>query len=242
MEKIGLNSVFIDTKSTRDFDFAMETVPPGEPCLVCVESVPGRGKTFKAQAWAAQHDAVYFRVASIWKRSELDFIQALCFELGIISPPCRKGRCYALAVERLAGTGRVVFVDEVQRLPKDFLNIVLDLSDATACPFVLIGEPELRAIMQGNKRVWSRTFQHLEFEPITRSDIALYAAEAAGIKLGGAVTSILLQSCAGDFRILRRDLLALAQLANAHQTRDITEEMARIAATSGLRGRGNGKK
>ncbi len=244
MESIQLKPVFVSTKNARNFEVMLDglALASGEGRLGCVSSPPGRGKTFTAQIYAANHDCIYFRVASIWKHSGLDFMQALCHEVGISPAPGRKGRCYSEVVERLRGTERPVFIDEVQRLPKDFLNVILDLSDATACPFVLLGEEELKGLMQVNKRVWSRTYQVLEFDPISAADIVFYVRESTGLRLSIDVASILHKSSSGDFRIVRRDLLALVQFANAKQTTEIGEELARIAVTVGLKGsRENGR-
>ncbi|MGA7644621.1 MAG: AAA family ATPase [Syntrophobacteraceae bacterium] len=244
MEPIQIKPIFVSTKNVRNFEVMLDglALAKGEGRLGCVASPPGRGKTFTAQVYAANHDCIYFRVASIWKHSGLDFMQALCLEVGITPPPGRKGRCYSEVVLRLRGTDRPVFIDEVQRLPKDFLNVILDLSDATACPFILLGEEEFKGLMQENKRVWSRTYQLLEFDPISPGDIIFYVREAAGLKLSKEVALILHKNSGGDFRIVRRDLLALVQFANARGTQEIDEELARIAVTVGLKGSaGNGK-
>lgn len=244
---ITLKPEFIETKNVRRFSVMVDDLMAfGEGCLGCLAGTPGIGKTKNARVASARNDWVYLRIAAIWKRSELDFIQAFARELGIADPPGRKGKCYALVVDKLAGSGRVVFLDEMQRLPKDFLNIALDISDATGCPFVLVGEPELKGMMEDNKRVWSRTHRLFEFEPLSITDVMLFAAKTAGITLRPEIASILHKSSGGDFRILKRDFIALVNLANATGSGpdgapQITEEMARIAVRQGLKGPGNGR-
>jgi len=248
---IKVERVFVkNLANVRSADKMMEglALVEGEGRLGCLTSTPGRGKTWWSQVWAANNDGIYFRVASIWKRSELDFIQALCREVGMATPPGRKGRCYAEVVDRLIGTNRPVFVDEVQRLSKDFLLIIMDLSDATACPFVLVGEPELKTMMQDHSRVWSRTFYELEFGPISPDDISLFSTKVSGMKLPGSVSAILHKASGGDLRVVRRDLIALARLVTAQGPgpdgeANITDDLARIAVKTGLSaGNGNGKK
>jgi DNA transposition AAA+ family ATPase len=248
MEKIQVKPVFVKTKNVRNFESMMDALAQasGEGRLGAVPSPPGRGKTRTAQWYAANNGCVYLRVASIWKRNELDFIQALCREVGISTPPGRKGACYQGVVQALYGTDRPVFIDEMQKLRRDFLDIVLDLSDATACPFILIGEEELQGMMQANGRVWSRTYQRITFDPITVSDIIFYAMDSAQLKLPPGVADILHKSSQGDFRLVRRDLIALVQFINAKGANSngepvVTEEMARIATGMGLKGaRANG--
>ena len=114
--------------------------------------------------------------------SSLDFMQALCIEAGIAPPPGRKGSAISEIIQRLRGTDRPVFIDEAQSLPRDFLNVILDLCDATACPFVLVGEEELRGILQQHKRIWSRTYHVLEFEPISAGRHNFLCQRGGGIE------------------------------------------------------------
>jgi DNA transposition AAA+ family ATPase len=242
-----LRTEFIETKNVRNFQVMVDDLlSVGEGCLGCVPGTPGIGKTKTSRVWQARNNGVYLRIASIWKRSELDFMQAMALELGIVNPPGRKGRCYMQVVDKLAGSGRVVFLDEMQRLPKEFLNIALDLSDATCCPFVLVGEPELKGLMQENKRVWSRTHRLFECEPLSMPDVMIFAAKTADLSLRPEIASILHKASGGDFRIFKRDFIALVKFANAKGLDatgqpQITEEMAQIAVRQGLKGGGNGR-
>ena len=241
MELIQFKPVIFSTKNYRNGEVMMDglALGKGEGRFGAIVSCPGRGKTLFVQTYAANHDCIYLRKSSI--QSELDFMQAFCIETGIALPPGRRGKCYAEVIQRLRGTDRPVFIDEAQSLPRDFLNVILDLCDATACPFVLVGEEELRGILQQHKRIWSRTYHVLEFEPISAADVIFYAREAAGLRLSKEVATILHKNSNGDFRIVKRDLLALIQFANAKQTREIDEDLARIAVTVGLKGSaGNG--
>ena len=82
----------------------------------------------------------------------------------------------------------------------------------------------------------------LEFEPISAADIIFYAREVAGLRLSKEVAMILHKNSTGDFRIVKRDLLAFIEFANVKRTREIDEDLARIAVTVGLKGfAGKGK-
>jgi DNA transposition AAA+ family ATPase len=246
---IQFKNEFVLTRNVRNFHVMVDDlISYGEGCLGCVPGTPGIGKTKTSRVWQARNGGIYLRIASIWKRSELDFIQGLAHEAGIANPSGRKGRCYSQVVDKLSSSGCVVFLDEMQRLPKEFLNIALDLSDATGCPFVLVGEPELKGLMQENKRVWSRTHRLFEFDSLSISDVVVYALKTTSLELHPEIAAILHRSNAGDFRILKRDFLALVRYANAKGPGadgqpQITEEMARTAVKAGLKGseNGNGK-
>lgn len=237
-ENLAVRVVFVKTKNVRNFEVMMDglALGAGEGRLGLVYGRAGRGKTRTSQWYSAHNNCLYLRVATIWRTSELEFLKALCREVGIITPPKRKGPCFTEVVDRLVTEPRPVFIDEIEKLPKTFLDLVRDLSDMTTAPFILIGEEELVSYMQQNRRVWSRTYQQLEFESISISDVLMYASDASGLKLSMPVASILHKNSGGDFRLLRRDMLLLVQYANAKGTREITEEMAQIAVKAGLSG------
>jgi len=234
---IQFQPVFVNTKNVRHFEVMMDCLAQGEGegRMGMVYSRAGRGKTRTAQWYAAHNGCVYLRIENVWRSSELGFLQALCLELNIIKPPGKKGDCFRLAVDRLIDDPRPVFLDELEKLPKSFLETIRDLSDISTAPFIIIGEEEIVPYMQNNRRVWSRCYYKLEFEPIDTSDIIRYCFESTGLRLTSPVAAILGASSEGDFRLARRDLLALIQIANANQSTEITEEMAEIAVKTGLR-------
>ena len=114
--------------------------------------------------------------------------------------------------------------------------MVRDLSDLSTAPVILIGEEELVSYMRINRRVWSRTYQMLEFLPISKPDIIAYIREASGLAVDNQVAEIFHNASGGDFRIVRRGLLSLAQIADAKQTGQITPDMAQVAVKTGLKG------
>ena len=256
MVPVHVRRVFVNsTRNVKMGDEMLEglNLVGDEGVTAAITGEPGTGKSFYSQVRAANNGGVYYRVPRVLREvggsrcSVLDFLQGFCKAPGmdIMNPPARKAKCYAAIIDCLTGTGRTVFVDEVQVLHKDFLSILLDMSDVTGCPFILVGEPELRGMMQSHARIWSRTYYAVEFGPISVGDIIFYANEAAGLKLSGEIANILHKSSGGDFRNVRRNLVALAQVINAKGpgkdgAPQITEEMARIAVKVGLSAGMNG--
>lgn len=239
MKKLQLNPVFVKTKNVRNFEVMMDalSLADGEGCFGMVYSRAGRGKTRTSQWYAAHNDCVYLRILSIWRTGELDFLKSFCMALNILSPSGRKGPAFADAVDNLMARPRPVFLDEIEKMPQTFLDLVRDIADSAGIPMVLIGEEELVSYMQRNRRVWSRTFQQLEFKPIEIADIIMYAGESAGLKLPIPVAQMIHKASGGDFRLVKRDIIGIAQAANANQTTTITEKMAGIVIKSGLSGR-----
>ncbi len=236
---IKLKPVFVKTKNVRNFEVMMDGLElnAGEGCLGMVFGQAGRGKTRTSQWYAANNNSVYLRVATIWRTSELDFLKALCRELEVLTPPSRKGACYTTIIDILLDSPRPIFIDEIEKLPRAFLDLVRDLSDMSMCQFVLIGEEELVSYMRQNRRVWSRTFQQLEFKPIDISDILVYAKDSSGLQLTPKVAAIIHQASQGDFRIVKRTMLEIVKMANAKQVDEVDEKMAKLATKAGLIGR-----
>lgn len=239
MAKMKLKPTFVKTKNVRNFENLMDglALGEGEGRLAMVYGQAGRGKTRTTQWYAANNAGVYLRITTIMRGSELEFLQALCRELGDLTPPRRKGGCFTEIIDALIEAPRPVFCDELEKLPAAFADLVRDISDLAMCPFVLVGEEELVAYMRRNRRVWSRTFQQMEFAPIGAADIIGYAGEAAGLKLTPEQATIFHQASAGDFRLVKRDLLTLMQIASGKGTAEVTDDMARQAVKSGLQGR-----
>jgi DNA transposition AAA+ family ATPase len=236
---IEYKPVFIEsTKNVRNFKVMMDGLEmgAGEGRLGMVYGRAGRGKTRTSQWYHAHNGGVFLRMQTIWRTSELEFLRALCREVGILSAPHRKGPAFMAIVDALITHPKPIFLDEIEKLPRYFLDVIRDLSDLSTAPVILIGEEELVSYMKMNRRVWSRTFQVLEFLPISRPDIVAYIRSAAGLSVDSRVTGVFYEASGGDFRIVRRGLLALVQIANAKQTNQITVDMAQVAVKTGLSG------
>jgi len=235
---------FITTKNVRNFKSVMSglRLGAGEERLALIWGRAGLGKTRTSHWYAAKNGCIYLYMRTVWENSQLSFLQALARELGSISPPGKSGLAFEDCVERLKANPVPIFLDEMDKMPFKFLNIVRDLSKETLAPIILIGEETLVSVMERVGRLSSRTYQALEFEGIRVEDIALYAKETAGLNLPHSVRNILYKSSGGDFRLVRRDLIALVQNANAKRTTTITDEMAKISTQYGLRGKANGRK
>ena len=116
MTMVRFSPTFVQTKNVRDLNVMMEGLlldrsDIGDERLGCVCGRAGRGKTRTVQTWAAANGAVYLATVSVW--SEVDFLAALCRELGVRQIPHRKGKCFALIMEALLQHPRPVIIDEI---------------------------------------------------------------------------------------------------------------------------------
>lgn len=239
MKKVSLKPVFVKTKNVRNFEAMIDglLLNAGEGCLGMIWGRAGRGKTRTTQWYVANGMDVYIRAQAIWRTSETEFLRTLCRELGVVKPPKQKVPAYNAALEALMANTRIIFIDEFEKLPRHFLEIVRDLSDMSGCAFVLVGEEALVSFMNQDRRAWSRVFQVLEFKPIEVADIIMFASESAGLKLSIDVANELHHESGGDFRLVKRYLLSLYQMHQADPDKDITVDMARMIIKSAFKGR-----
>jgi len=209
---VAIKPVFVTTKNVRNFTVLMDglALGAGEGRFGLVYGRAGRGKSRTAVWWAANHGCPYVLCATVWRTSLTEFLRQLAVELGVKEPPKTKGGCYREVLERLMTRPQPVILDEFEKLTQEHLNVVREISEMTTAPLVLIGEEELAAFMKRNRRVWSRVFQALEFEPISAVDVVLYAEEAAGLQVETEAAVLLQKEAGGDFRLVKREILKLA--------------------------------
>lgn len=239
MKEIRVKPKFVNVKNVRNFQAMIDALmlSAGEGRLAAVIGPAGRGKTRTAQWYAANNRCAFVRCLSIWRNTELGFLQALCRELGVKKIPHRKDPAFIAVMDALnTQGGRPVFVEEIEKLPRLHLELVRDLSDLSAAPFVLIGEDELHSHMQQVTRIWNRTFQQLEFEPLGLGDVVMFARESSGIDMPAEVAEILYRESGGCFRVIKRDLITLANIMNAKGTQEPDVDMVKAAIKQGLRG------
>ena len=237
---VRFSPTFVQTKNVRDLNVMMDGLlldrsDVGDERLGCVWGRAGRGKTRTVQTWAAANGAIYLATVSVW--SEVDFLAAICRELGAKQIPHRKGKCFALIMEALLRQPRPIIIDEIERFGQKYLEIVRDIANVSGGVVVLVGEEELPHLMRQNRRVWSRTYRTLEFAPIAASDIISYVHQCTGLGLTKEALEILHKNSQGDLRLVRRDTIAITHAYNhLRKTGDVDAETARAATRESLRG------
>lgn len=233
-----IKPVFVQTRNVRNFTVLMDALDlgAGEGRLGLIWGQAGRGKTRTTHWWHANHGGIYIRIATVWRSSELEFLKTLCRELGVVNPPGRKGPAYTEAVDKLMSQPTPVFLDEIEKMPGYFLDLMRDLSDSSGAPFILIGEEELVTAVKQNRRVWSRIFQQLAFEPLEMADVITYSRETAGFTLPIKLAGLLHKASGGDFRLLRRHILQVVHYCNANGVQEPTEQIIKTAIQTAVTG------
>jgi len=243
-EKLHFKPVFVQNVNVRNFATLMDRLKLDEEegRMGAVKGMAGLGKSRTAQHWHAQNPSIYMRMLGVWASSPLGFLQALLKELGHKQAPHSTSRCFTLLLDLMIGHPQPLFLDEVDRLPGRFVDMIRDLTDLTAAPVVLIGEENLDDMLAKNTRVWSRVAAQMEFKALGEADVIVYAKQVSELDLNGEVARILHRAdnrslTRGNLRVTKRAILTLVQMCNAEGTRVVTPEMAKIAVDVALGGK-----
>ncbi|RJR41892.1 MAG: hypothetical protein C4567_08000 [Deltaproteobacteria bacterium] len=239
---VKFEAAWVDTRNEQQLLAMMETIDQaaGVGRLGYLWSQAGRGKTDTSARYASPRKLPHIRVREDWTGSTLPFLKKLCFELGQLTPPHTRTRCIDEAIERLLkrpAKQRVVFIDEMDRIPKH-LDLMRDLADLAGAAFIFIGEVGLPNLINANGRVWSRTLGEVCFEAAEAQHIVAYGWESAGLKIEPPAALLFNRAeGGGDWRVIRNRVIKTVALANTKKTRQITEDLARLILEEELKNR-----
>lgn len=113
----------------------------------------GRGKTFAAKLYAAQHSTttIYLHV-SVWQAGRHDITRAIARAMQLTRPAKGQSLDDAL-VAKLVGSDRLIIIDNAHRLTEGARRWLADFWDIAQVPIALIGNPEI-------EQQWARNDQH----------------------------------------------------------------------------------
>ena len=131
-----------------------------------------------------------------------------------------------------------IFLDEIEKLPHAYLDLIRDIADGTGAPIIMVGESALLNWLSRETRVWSRVAQVVEFEALTSPDVLRYFKQSAGIKITSEIAGRLHANSGGDFRVMERDLYNIVRMANSRRKSEIDLKLVETAIKQGLRGKG----
>lgn len=249
-EKLSFNPTFVQTTNVMRFLTMMTELSLDKSVgrFAMMSSDAGLGKTWAAENWHCNNPSIYLLMQAVWASSPMGFLEALLKKLGhkINDLPRSQSRAFAMLLDALVEDPRPIFLDEVDLMPKKIIEIIRNLTDLTAAPVILIGEGGLPHLLMENARVWSRVVTQVRFEPLSESDVMLYAKKVAGMALSAEVGRIVHKASdglhgAGNFRLIKNVVLRLVSRGNADGGPDgpapITPEMAKLAVSDALTGR-----
>ena len=148
---------------------------PGMPGMGMVMGPTGYGKS-TANAWYVnQVDGVYIRARALWSPKVM--LASIAKELDIDGRGRNNGEMVDLIVQRLAETGRPLFIDEADYVVERKLltDTLRDIHDLSTAPVVLIGMHGIERKIRSNPQYTGRIAHWVVFEGIDMEDARLLA-------------------------------------------------------------------
>lgn len=216
-----MRDIIIETESTTRFDEAVDAAVDagrGASGFVLAYGQAGRGKSVAADRYYYQRGGAYVRVWEGWSQSA--FLQRLLFELRQRNgdmPRFRGNRCKEMIVDFLDKKRVPLFIDEADRLDIARIEDLRDIIEITGVPVILIGEDGLTGLLSERRRIWSRVVDEVKFAALSAAEVALYAMQAAGLKIPAELCASITKKAEGDFRLVRNMVLLLEKAAKARE-------------------------
>jgi len=183
-----------------------------------------RGKTHTARWYADTHpDACY--VLFIEGSTRVQLLRDICEALANVRP-LTFGACLSFIHETCRQRRRLIIIDEADKLPVSFLELIRGINERCAVPILLAGEEGLKSKTDRVPRLRSRIRNPVVlYEPVNFVDVAAFYANACGIDIDRHTAETLTKRSRGAWRSLVNDALALARIGRASGITTVTPEM-----------------
>ncbi len=221
-----MKNVFIPTANVTAFREAAMVVSDtekGQPGMMVSWGRAGLGKTKCSMEWAVNTPgALFVRVYEDWTAKAM--LSRICFELNGMRPG-QVEKAKRVLIEELDKPGKVLIVDEADRLSIKNIEHLRDIHDETGTPIILVGEPSLYAQLTARRRIWERVTRVVEFEPVTDEDVIHFGIEGCDLDIAPNAAQTLASRSKGSFRLLYHMMVDLDRLARANETTAVTLDM-----------------
>lgn len=147
----------------------------GMPGMGLIYGPTGYGKTTATTWLVNQVHGVYVRSMALW--SPKTMLEAIARELDIDVRRLTLAGMAGAIVQRLAETGRPLFIDEADYLvdSKRLVDTLRDIHDMSTSPVVLIGMSGIDRKLRGHPQLTGRMAQWVEFSGMDSEDVRMLA-------------------------------------------------------------------
>jgi DNA transposition AAA+ family ATPase len=183
-----------------------------------------RGKTHTAKWYVENHpEACYVLFIEGTTRTML--MRDICEALTNVRP-YNFGSCLSVIHEACRQRRRLIIIDEADKLPVPFLELIRGINERCGVPILLAGEEGLKTKIDRVPRLRSRVRNPIVlYEQVNAVDVAAFYANACNIDIDRPTAELLNKHCRGAWRSLVNDALALAKIGRASGINSITPEM-----------------
>lgn len=183
-----------------------------------------RGKSHTSK-WYVQENSNAAYVLYVDGSTKTQLLRDICDAVAHTRPHSF-GECLMVLEENCRYTRRLVIIDEADKLPVRFLEIIRAVNERCQLPFLLVGEEVLKTKTDRVPRLRSRIRNPIVlFERAHAVEVAAYYHEAAGIDISQEVAERLVRHAQGGFRSIVNDSIAISKMSKASGLSTITENM-----------------
>lgn len=183
-----------------------------------------RGKTHSAK-WYVQENPNASYVLFVDGSTKTQLLRDIC-ESVAHTRPHSFGECLSVLEENCKYARKLVIIDEADKLPVRYLEIIRALNERCQLPFLLVGEEGLKTKTDRIPRLRSRIRNPIVlFDRTHAVDVAAYYHEAAGIDITPSTADRLVRHAQGGFRSIVNDSIAISKMAKASGLVTITDNM-----------------
>lgn len=230
-----MKTTFVTTSNVRKFLGALDALDrrgSPEACWMLLTSPAGLGKTTTVHWWAMRSRAVYLRAKVGWTPAEA--MADLVTELGG-SVTRRKAAHLTEQATALVAAGdppRAIVIDEVEHCLGNVrvLEAFRDISDVVWGTVICVGMPGVRERIQRHEQISSRITQVVEFAESSDADIALLAADLAGVALAPDLIAQIQTASRGRNRLIMDALAAIERHVRRHRPSDERDGLPLVSA------------
>jgi len=135
----------------------------GMPGMGLIWGPTGYGKTTAVTWFVNQCHGVYVRAVRLWTPKTM--LGAIARELDIDCRKMNNAEMLEAIIQRLAETGRPLFVDEADYVvdSKRLTDTLRDIHDLSVCPVILVGMHGIEKRIRGNEQFTGRIAQWVVF-------------------------------------------------------------------------------
>ncbi len=225
--KIDTDVLVLTRSVTRFQNLADDLIDPAGTMSSSIGMAIGtaeRGKTHCAK-WYVQNNPNAAYVLYVDGSTKTQLLRDVC-EAVAHTRPHSFGDCLEVLEENCKYARRLVIIDEADKLPVRYLEILRAVNERCQLPFMLVGEEGLKVKTDRVPRLRSRIRKPIVlFEVAKAVDVAAYYHEAAGIDITLETAERLARHAMGGFRSIVNDSIAISKMSKASGLSTITDNM-----------------